>query len=140
MTATTDTGSRAPAAATENGAAALHRLERALVAFVRQDISAPVGAIVGFAEILLEDAKRQGFGELVPDLEKIHDAGTQLQDMLATLLEPAALAARIGSNDFAAFRGKLRHDLRTPLNGVKGYAEMVLEEAGDGRHDALVHD
>jgi adenylate cyclase len=140
MTATTDTGSKAPDAATEEAGAAPHRLERALVAFVRQDISAPVGAIVGFAEILLEDAKRQGLGDLVPDLEKIYDAGVQLQDLLATLLEPTALAARIGSNDFAAFRGKLRHDLRTPLNGVKGYAEMVLEDAGDGRHDALVHD
>jgi class 3 adenylate cyclase len=139
MTGTTDSGNKAPDAATADAAASPHRLERALVAFVRQDISAPVGAIVGFAEILLEDAKRQGSGELVPDLQKIHDAGVQLQDLLATLLEPKALAARIGSHDFEAFRGKLRHDLRTPLNGVKGYAEMVLEDAGDG-HNALVHD
>jgi adenylate cyclase len=123
-----------------DAAASPHRLERALVAFVRQDISAPAAAIVGFAEILLEDARRQGLAGLVPDLEKIHKAGLQLQDLLAALLDPAALASRIGGSDFAAFRGKLRHDLRTPLNGVKGYAEMVLEDAGAGGHDALVHD
>ena len=45
------------------------RLERALVAFVSQEFSAPTAAIVGFAEILLEDARRHGLADFVPDLE-----------------------------------------------------------------------
>jgi adenylate cyclase len=132
MTAMADPDDKTPDAAP-------HRHERALLAFVRQDISAPVAAIVGFAEILIDDARRQGIGDIVPDLEKIHRAGLQLRELLATLLEPTSLTSRIGS-DFAAFRGQLRHDLRTPLNGVKGYAEMLLEDAGESGHDALVHD
>ena len=34
------------------------RLKRALLAHVRQDFSAPVSAVVGFAEILLDEAPR----------------------------------------------------------------------------------
>jgi class 3 adenylate cyclase len=76
----------------------------------------------------------------VPDLEKIHAAGTQLQALLATLLDPETMRARGASGDMVAFRGKLRHDLRTPLNAVKGYGEMLLEEVAESGREALAHD
>src|SRR4051794_14053857 len=99
------------------------RLDRALVAFVRQEFSAPSAAILGFAEILLEDARRQGLDDMVPDLERIRAAGAQLQSLLGELLERATRPAGDTAGDFAAFRAALRHDLRTPLNAVKGYGE-----------------
>ena len=34
------------------------RLHRMLLAYVRQEFEAPVGAILGYAEIMLEDAER----------------------------------------------------------------------------------
>jgi adenylate cyclase len=116
------------------------RLERALVAFVRQEFGAPVAAIIGFSEILLDDAKRSGHDDVVPDLERIRAAGVQLQGLLGTLLDPAILQSRGAGGDFAAFRGKLRHDLRTPLNAVKGYGEMLVEEASESGREALIHD
>ena len=115
------------------------RAERALIAFVRQEFDAPVAAIIGFADILLEDARRNDLGAIVPDLEKIRDAGVALQALVARLLDPAAAGAVVGL-DLPGLRDQLRHDLRTPLNAVKGYGEMVLEEARDGGHEALVHD
>jgi adenylate cyclase len=44
-----------------------------------------------------------------------------------------------GSPDLAKFRRTLRHDLRTPINAIKGYGEMLREDAADGemlREDA----
>jgi adenylate cyclase len=116
------------------------RLARALVAFVRQEFSAPTAAIIGFAEILLEDSRRQGRDDFTPDLERIRSAGLQLQALLAGLLDPKVSGSGAAEIDFAAFRGQLRHDLRTPLNAVKGYGEMLLEEAASTGHTALNHD
>ncbi len=116
------------------------RLQRALVAFVSQELSAPAAAIIGFAEILLEDARRHRLDTLAPDLERIREAGLQLRDILATLVDPTILSSRLAGGNLPDFKGKLRHDLRTPLNGIKGYGEMVMEEARDGGHDALLHD
>jgi len=105
------------------------RLKRALLAHVRQDFSAPVGAIVGFAEILLEDAPRQGLERLEPDLKRIHLAGLALQRLVDGLLDPGSVAERVADGDYETFHNKLRHDLRTPMNAVKGYGEMLLEDA-----------
>jgi adenylate cyclase len=116
------------------------RLDRALVAFVRQEFSAPSAAILGFAEILLEDARRQGLADVVPDLERIHAAGAQLQALLGELIERTTRRTGEGEADFTAFRATLRHDLRTPLNAVKGYGEMLVEDARESGHDALIHD
>ena len=116
------------------------RLKRALAAFVRQELSAPTSAIVGFADILLEDAARYGFVDFLADLERVRAAGLQLQEFLAALLDPHAPQLGDAEADFGAFSGKLRHDLRTPLNAVKGYGEMLLEEARDGGREPLVHD
>ena len=42
--------------------------------------------------------------------------------------------------DLAEYRRTLRHDLRTPINAIKGYGEMLREDAADGGADALVSD
>jgi adenylate cyclase len=105
------------------------RLKRALLAHVRQDFSAPAAAIVGFAEILLEDAPRLGLDRFLPDLHRIREAGLALQRMVDGLLEADPTAPGAGGGDYEAFCSKLRHDLRTPMNAVKGYGEMLLEDA-----------
>jgi adenylate cyclase len=115
------------------------RAERALIAFVRQEFDAPVAAIIGFAEILLEDARRNDLDTIVPDLEKIRDAGLALQTMVGQLLDVGSADTR-ADLDAPGRYDQLRHDLRTPLNAVKGYGEMVMEEARDGGHESLGHD
>jgi adenylate cyclase len=116
------------------------RLKEALLAHVRQDFSAPVAAIVGYAEILMEDAPRHGLERLVPDLTRIHQAGTALQQLIAGLLDPRSATARAAEESYDAFHTRLRHDLRTPMNAIKGYGEMLLEDAQEARADAFVRD
>jgi len=110
------------------------------VAYVRQELSAPVTAVMGYADMLMEDAVRAGRTEAVHDLKRIVDASQALDRLVATLLDPTVFQRHEGSADLDEFRRKLRHDLRTPINAIRGYGEMLREDAMDGGADALVGD
>jgi class 3 adenylate cyclase len=111
------------------------RLHNALRVHLRQEFVAPAAAIVGFTDILLEDSARLGLNDYHVDLQRIRTAGTSLQGFLNQVL------AQTGNPvDIDDYRAKLRHDLRTPINAVKGYGEMILEDATDGGHAALLPD
>jgi adenylate cyclase len=108
------------------------RLQHALVVFLRQEFGASVAAIIGFVEILIEDARRQGLEGYLPDLERMRSAGGQL----STLINRAVDAFGDGQGETAT----LRHDLRTSLSAIKGYGELLVEEAQDHSHEALQDD
>jgi len=109
--------------------ARLARLERALLAHVRQEFSAPAAAIVDYARMLGADAGSFGLDHMAEDLAKIRDAGESLNALIASLLDPAKLAEHGGAGDPDGFRARLRHDLRTPITAIKGYGEMLAEDA-----------
>ena len=104
------------------------QLKLALLAHIRQDFSAPVAAIVGYAEILIEDAQRCSLDHLTPDLSRMQQAGLALQQLVGEMIDADKIARRAGIEDYGAWGSKLRHDLRTPLNAIQGYGEMLLEE------------
>lgn len=114
-------------------------LKRALLAHVRQDFSAPTGAIVGYTEILMEDAPHHGLDRFLPDLARMQAAGLQLQRLIDDLLDPAFLTQH-ADTDYETLRGRLRHDLRTPLTAIQGYGEMLLEDGEQARADSFVQD
>ncbi len=114
------------------------RLERALTAFVRQEFGAPIAAIIGLTEILIEDARNNGDDLLTPDLDRIRTGGLRLQDQLNQLVDLATRGSFEFAGDVDGFKSRIRHDLRTPLNAIKGYSELILEEARDnGREDVV---
>src|SRR5262245_4119275 len=113
-------------------------MERALVAYVRQELSAPAIALMGYAEILADEAVQAGRAQSMDDLQRILDASRTLHRLIVSLLDPAAVRHAAGDTDPAQYRRTLRHDLRTPINAIKGYAEMLREDAAD--EDALVAD
>jgi len=104
------------------------RLDAAILAHIRQDFSAPVAAIVGYIELLAEDAPSYGLEHLAPDIARMHHAGLTLQRLVEQILDASDTASQTNGEDPRGAGSKLRHDLRTPLNAVKGYAEMLLEE------------
>lgn len=113
------------------------QLRQATLAAVRQELSAPVAAILGFAEMLLEDAARPALAEFAADLRRIHDAGAQLEGFVNRLLAGGEGWASMSEE---AFRALIRHDLRNPINAVKGYAEMMLETAEERGLDEFAGD
>jgi signal transduction histidine kinase len=108
------------------------RTERALVAYVRQELSAPATAIMGYAEMLMDDAVQADCAQRTDDLQRILDASRTLHSLILSLLNPATIRRIDCSADRAEFHRTLRHDLRTPINTIKGYGEMLREDASDG--------
>ncbi|RTL50215.1 MAG: response regulator [Bradyrhizobiaceae bacterium] len=111
------------------------RVHRALLAHLRQEFMAPAMSIAGYSEILLEEARDKSLEGYLPDLERIGAAGRALLSTLRAVLERDP-----GSEDAVLHQAELRHDLRTPINAIKGYGEMLAEDAESDGHAALLAD
>src|SRR5215831_2212711 len=84
------------------------RTERALTAYLRQELSAPATAIMGYAEMLMNDAVRSGRAALIDDLRRILDASRSLYGLILSLLDRAAIPRTDGISDQSEFRRMLR--------------------------------
>jgi phosphoserine phosphatase RsbU/P len=131
-------GGRATADLTDQRAD--RRTERALVAYVRQEMSAPATAIMGYAEMLMDDALQASCAQRIDDLQRILDASRALHRLILGLLDPATIHRPDRGADPTELRRTLRHDLRTPINAIKGYGEMLREDAADAGAETFVAD
>ena len=113
------------------------RERRARLANMRQELLAPVAALVGYGELLTEEADRLELGQLAPDLGRILGAARDLLELVNRLLEEAAASDQPSRADIETIQVRMRHDLRNPLNAIKGYAELVLEELDEQGGAAL---
>jgi len=111
------------------------RLHRMLLAYVRQEFEAPVSAILGYAEILIEDAEQQGQHAYLGDLRRLQQSAVKLKELVSGLLDPGLV-----NRDFVDFRRHLRHDLRTPITAIKGLGEMLREDAQAEGNTAQLRD
>jgi len=102
------------------------RTREAFLAHLRHELRTPVNAILGYSEMLIEDAAP---GQEIPDLKKIQAAGRTLLGLINEILDPARLPATGSAADLEAASARLRHDLRTPVNAILGYSEMLIEDA-----------
>ncbi len=118
------------------------QVRRALQAFVRAEFQAPVAAIAGFVDLLIEDAARAGLEPYRDDLNRIRAASQRLTALIAELVEDRSSRwTGVAAQDLSlrnSVRDALRHDLRTPITSIIGYGELVAEEAREkGSHELL---
>jgi adenylate cyclase len=97
-------------------------------------------AILGYAEMLMDDAVQAGRVQFTDDLQRILDAGGTLHRLILSLLDPATVHRTDSSADQAQLDRTLCHDLRTPINAIKGYGEILREDAADGGAETFVAD
>ena len=94
------------------------------LSFLRHELKTPINAIIGYSEMLLEETAERGDAAKVKslrdDLENIHTAG---HEMLA-IVNDSKLEI-----DLENFGVNFRHAIRTLINTVVGYTEMLLEDA-----------
>ena len=116
------------------------RQRRARLARVRQELLAPVSSVAGCADILRDEAGRLGLEGMTPDLDRILAAGGALLELVERLSDLGAATDPQAGEGTIAVQERLRHDLRNPLNVIKGYGEMLLEDAEDLGGGALRRD
>ncbi|QDU63458.1 Adenylate cyclase [Planctomycetes bacterium Pan216] len=125
----------------ENGARddlEVDRCRSAVLANLRHELRTPINAIIGYSEMLIEDAESASDESFSGDVRKIHNSGLMLLDMVNALLDPKRLEE--GRLDAEAFGARVRHELRTPLNHIIGYAEMLIEDARGAVNTGVVSD
>ena len=99
------------------------------VADLRHELCTPINHIIGYGEIMLEDAEDQGCAELIPALRRIVEAGHQLLTTIGEGLSDAMLRG-----DPVAI-AEQRHELRTRIACTIGVCEII--EARADRGDAV---
>ncbi|WP_439400455.1 adenylate/guanylate cyclase domain-containing protein (plasmid) [Bradyrhizobium sp. PMVTL-01] len=106
------------------------RAGRIQLAHLRQELLSPVNALLGYAEIIQDEASRKGRSDILPDMNRILGAARDLADKVDRLVDYARAKNPAGSAG-AEQEQVLRHELRTPLNAIKGYGEMLREDVAD---------
>ncbi len=77
--------------------------------------------------MLHDEVMAHGPEEIVPDLERILSAARDLDHEVDKLLDKEVAESLFAGAVELAVEKKLHHDLRTPINAIKGYGEMLLE-------------
>ena len=111
-------------------AKALAPAEKRPLAKVRHDLRTPINHIIGFSEILLEDAPGQVPESFILDIQKIRAGGAKLL---------ALIHQHLSGDAFPSSKPNLHHlchELRTPVNHIIGYSELLADQCTDlGRTD-----
>lgn len=94
------------------------------LAKMSHELRTPLNAVIGYSQILLEDAEDEGNAQDIADLNKIHDAGHHLLKLVTEILDLSKIEA-----------GKMElHREVTDLGGV------LADVAGRGERAALKND
>jgi signal transduction histidine kinase len=84
-----------------------------------------MNAILGYSEMLAEDAEDEGYDKIVPDLEKINSSGLRLLSLINGLLDLSKIDA--GQMDLSLER----FDLSPMLNEIVSTVTPVITENGN---------
>ena len=114
------------------------REKDALISKARHNLKNPVNAILGFSEMLIEDCEDEGIDAILPDLKKIHDSGTEILKIIEESLSDSNV--EVSGDKISEIGRKMEVSLRTPINAVIGYSEMLQEDADDIDIDTLYDD
>ena len=112
------------------------RAGRIQLAHLREELLSPVNALLGYAEILHEEASRKGRPDILPDMNRILVAARDLAGKVDRLVDGDRAKGPPGAAA-ATQEQELRHELRTPLNAIKGYGEMLREDVANFTSDSL---
>ncbi len=77
----------------KDSAEAANRAKSYFLANMSHEIRTPLNAIIGYSELLQEEAEDRGFGKLVPDLKRIHVAGRHLLSLITNVLDLSKIEA-----------------------------------------------
>ncbi len=98
---------------------------------MRHELRTPINHIMGYSELLLEEGRiPEGHRD---DLQRIHAGGRELQVLIGRYFDEEQF---FGQRDLH----QLYHELRTPVNHIIGYSDLLIEQASDAQAQAVVPD
>lgn len=101
---------------------------------VRHSLRTPLNQIIGYSEMLQEEAEDLGLEAYLPDLQKLHLAGGQLLALINENLSATRVLS--GRCELEA----LQRDGRTILNLIFGYTELCQEYAEEQHQERVLAD
>jgi sigma-B regulation protein RsbU (phosphoserine phosphatase) len=105
-----------------------------LATSLKHELRTPLNHIIGYCEMLLEEAEDLHLDLVVPDLERIHTAGRHLLAVVNDLFDPEKAPA------YRTDPSLLDHEVRTPLNQIIGYVELLQEDSSQNECAAFAAD
>jgi signal transduction histidine kinase/DNA-binding response OmpR family regulator len=77
----------------KQGALEATKAKSNFLANMSHELRTPMNAILGYSEMLMEDAEDQGQEDFIPDLQKIHTAGKHLLGLINEILDLSKIEA-----------------------------------------------
>ena len=114
------------------------RTEKAFLGKARHNLKNPVNAILGYSEMLIEDCEDEGLDRLIPDINKLNQAGNEILASIEEIFNDKALSDP--DKSISTIAEEMEVALRTPLNTIIGYSELLLEESDKVDIDNFVSD
>lgn len=105
------------------GPAPVGQVSRQQLSKIRHDLRTPLNHIIGFSEMLLEEVGEEAPAEFLRDLHKIHASGKELLSLINDVFDDEKFVTR------QAHLRQIDHDLRTAVNQIIGYTELLKEQA-----------
>ncbi|MFN0068723.1 MAG: response regulator [Limisphaerales bacterium] len=104
------------------------------LAALRHDLRTPINHILGYCELLLEEAAAPDGGALAADLRRVEQGARQV----LALVNYYFAAARAPLTD--VLRRHVQHEIRTPINHIIGYADILCETPEAAGQPAALRD
>lgn len=101
------------------------------LAHLRHELRTPVNHILGYVELLIEDAEKRNLEAFLPAFQEIQSGGHRLLESIQTTLDPNASCVPAMNLD------ALKESLRSTATGVLETSTAVLENLEDGHRQTV---
>jgi len=95
---------------------------------LRHEVHTPLNAIIGYSEMLLEDAESSGLIAFTSRLQKIHATGNHLLALAKDVLDPAKIIAHRQHENLMAVANEIHDRLAIPLSVVIDSSEWLARD------------